>query len=353
MQAALDAGATLVGKSHTDEMAFGLIGTNAHYGTPLNPRGPGRAPGGSSSGSASAVAGGVADFGLGTDTAGSIRVPAAYCGLFGMRPTHGVLPVQGMIPLAPSFDTVGVLARTGAVLSAVTTGLLAARFLGADTSGEAWPAGEIVMLEDALELADAGVRHVVEDRAEALAALVGAPLRRVPIPAVVRADGGSPEEWRRTCARRQLTEVWETHGRWVRDRRPAFGPGVAERFADAEAGAPTGRGDALRARAQIRWMTELLLPHGGVLGLPTAPTPAPLLAADGTTDAGGTVRLRTVRLTCIASLAGLPAVSLPLGTVDGAPVGLCLLGRPGEDRSLLGFARAADALVPDRGPCDA
>jgi amidase len=100
-------------------------------------------------------------------------------------------------------------------------------------------------------------------------------------------------------------------------------------------------------------MTELLLPHGGVLGLPTAPTPAPLLAADGTTDAGGPVRLRTVRLTCIASLAGLPAVSLPLGTVDGAPVGLCLLGRPGEDRSLLGFARAADALVPDRGPCDA
>src|SRR5262245_61730328 len=107
----LSAGATLVGKSCTDELAFSLDGINIHYGTPLNPRFPGRLPGGSSSGSVSAVAAGLADFALGTDTSGSIRVPASYCGVYGYRPTHGVVPIDGVVPLSPSFDTVGCLAR--------------------------------------------------------------------------------------------------------------------------------------------------------------------------------------------------------------------------------------------------
>ena len=105
------AGATMVGKTHTDELTRGILGVNAHYGTPLNPQAPGRVPGGSSSGSAAAVAGGLVDFALGSDTGGSVRIPASFCGLYGLRPTHGRIPLDGMLLQAPSYDTVGWFAR--------------------------------------------------------------------------------------------------------------------------------------------------------------------------------------------------------------------------------------------------
>ena len=119
----VSAGATALGKTHTDELSRGIFGENAHFGTPVNPRAPGRVPGGSSSGSAAAVAGELTDFALGTDTGGSVRVPASFCGIYGIRPTHGRLPLTGVVGQAPSFDTVGwfardpnLLARVGAVL---------------------------------------------------------------------------------------------------------------------------------------------------------------------------------------------------------------------------------------------
>ena len=108
--ALLNAGASLVGKTQMDELAWALTGENAHYGTPKNPAAPSRVPGGSSSGSAVAVAAGFCDVALGTDTAGSVRVPAGYCGIFGFRPTHGAVSLAGCVPLAPSFDVVGVFA---------------------------------------------------------------------------------------------------------------------------------------------------------------------------------------------------------------------------------------------------
>ena len=111
VQKLLDAGATIVGKTHTDELSRGIFGENAHYGTPINPKAPGRVPGGSSSGSAAAVAGQLVDFALGTDTGGSVRVPASFCGIYGLRPSHGRLPFEGVLPQAPSFDTIGWFAR--------------------------------------------------------------------------------------------------------------------------------------------------------------------------------------------------------------------------------------------------
>ena len=109
--ALLNEGAVLVGKTLTDELAYSLEGINQHYGTPVNPKAPDRIPGGSSSGSAVAVAKEHIDIGLGTDTAGSIRVPASYNGLYGLRPSHGVISCEHLIPLAPRFDTVGWLTR--------------------------------------------------------------------------------------------------------------------------------------------------------------------------------------------------------------------------------------------------
>ena len=115
----LMAGAHLVGKTHTDEVACGMFGMNPHFGTPINPKAPARVPGGSSSGSASAVAANYCDFALGTDTGGSIRVPASFCGLYGLRTTYGRLSVAGIMAMAPSFDTVGWLARDATTLKRV------------------------------------------------------------------------------------------------------------------------------------------------------------------------------------------------------------------------------------------
>src|SRR3989338_8277444 len=120
----LNEGAALLGKTISDEMAFSLDGENAHYGTPLNTRCPERIPGGSSSGSAAAVAGGLVDFALGTDTAGSMRIPASYCGIYGFRPTHGAISLQGVHPLAPSLDAAGWFARTPDMLARVGSVML-------------------------------------------------------------------------------------------------------------------------------------------------------------------------------------------------------------------------------------
>src|SRR3954454_12128650 len=121
----LEAGARCVGKTVSDELAFSLLGENHFYGTPLNPKAPDRVPGGSSSGSASAVACGMADFALGTDTGGSVRVPASNCGIWGFRPSHGFISVAGVNPFAPTFDTVGILAASAEILQRAASGLLA------------------------------------------------------------------------------------------------------------------------------------------------------------------------------------------------------------------------------------
>src|SRR5436853_1546588 len=121
----LRAGASCVGKAICDELAFSLLGENYFDGTPLNPRAPDRVPGGSSSGSASAVACGLVDFALGTDTAGSTRIPASNCGIWGFRPSHGFISLAGVNPLAPSFDTVGILSQNADVLARVGLVLLA------------------------------------------------------------------------------------------------------------------------------------------------------------------------------------------------------------------------------------
>ena len=119
VQMLVDAGATMVGKTHTDELTRGILGENPHYGTPVNSRAPGRVPGGSSSGSAAAVAGGMVDFALGSDTGGSVRIPASFCGLYGLRPTHGRIPVAGLLQQAASYDTIGWFTRDAATFARV------------------------------------------------------------------------------------------------------------------------------------------------------------------------------------------------------------------------------------------
>ncbi|MFQ5924120.1 MAG: amidase family protein, partial [Anaerolineales bacterium] len=166
VQAVVDAGATLVGKTHMDELAFSINGENAHYGTPVNPRAPGRIPGGSSSGSASVVAGEVVDFALGSDTGGSVRIPASYCGTYGFRPTHGRISLTGVVPLAPSFDTVGWFAGKASVLERV------GRVLLVDNSERSMPL-RLLLADDAFTTADASVRSALQPTVDAVEGLVG------------------------------------------------------------------------------------------------------------------------------------------------------------------------------------
>src|SRR5204863_4460284 len=153
----LAAGATLVGKVVTDELAYSMNGDNVHYGTPVNVNAPGRVPGGSSSGSAAAAAAHLCDFALGTDTGGSIRVPASFCGVWGLRPTHGLLPAGGVVPLSPSFDTFGWLASDGGVFERVAWTLLP----------EASAPRTAFLFEDAWALADPEAQPLLQSVAAA------------------------------------------------------------------------------------------------------------------------------------------------------------------------------------------
>ncbi|HEY2260633.1 MAG TPA: amidase [Solirubrobacteraceae bacterium] len=326
----VQAGAVVIGKAHTDEFAFSLSGTNAHYGTPRNVSAPGRVPGGSSSGSGAAVAAGLARIALGTDTAGSTRVPASYCGVYGLRPTHGRVPLAGVLPLAPSFDTCGVLADTGELLERAALSLLDGR--------ASQPPEALVLASDLLAEADPPVGAAIAHAAAGLARQLDVPLRSAELAA------GRHQSWLKAFRGRQLVEVWRALGAWIESHRPPLGPGVAARFAAAKA-TPERDGIAATAvRAEVLEALDRVLPARGALILPATATvaPPPTLSSAGKED----LRARTMRLTCVAGLAGAPAASLPLATVGGLPVGVSIVARPGEDERLLAAARAISDPEP-------
>ena len=162
------AGARCVGKTVCDELAFSLEGENFFYGAPLNPRAPARVAGGSSSGSAAAVACGLADFALGTDTGGSVRVPASNCGLYGLRPSHGFISTAGVVPYAPSIDTVGVLAASADILVRAASVLLSCQ-----VPGRVEPSA-VHLFQEAWELADPEVQAALAPAPGTAAPLLGA-----------------------------------------------------------------------------------------------------------------------------------------------------------------------------------
>jgi amidase len=331
VQLLLDAGATVIGKAHTDEFAWSLSGTNHHYGTPRNPAAPGRVPGGSSSGSASAVALGITDIAIGTDTAGSIRVPSSYCGLYGIRPSHGRVPVKGILPLAWSFDTCGLFAADAELLQRAARVLLGSGDHRA-TAGPAKPLKSLVLAADLVDQADPAVATAVRDGAAQVADALGIPLTEA-------CFGDRIPAWLQAFRARQMVEAWQANGRWITANRPRLGPGVAGRFAAARATIPSAAVPATTAGIQVRRVLEQALPRDAALVLPSAATVAP--PPDLDQAANEDLRTRTIGLTCLAGLAGAPAVSLPLGRADDLPVGVCLLGRVGEDERLLAAAAAA------------
>jgi amidase len=323
--APLMAGARLVGKTHTDEVACGMFGMNPHFGTPINPNAPTRVPGGSSSGSASAVAAGLCDFALGTDTGGSVRVPASFCGLYGLRTTFGRLSVAGIMAMAPSFDTVGWLARDAKTLKRV---------------GEIYfgPIGEfgptrLMLARDAFEIP---VNSVGE--ALLLAARSLGPMSEVPLFA------GGVEHWLETFRPLQLYDLWSTLGAWGKTPGRRLSQAVAERIEMSSHVDPAKFAAAVVKREALTDRLNTLLGHDGVLILPTAHDLPPL--RDAPVSAQVEFRERTLALTCVASLCRLPQINIPAATVDGCPVGLSLIAGPRGDQRLLDLAeRIGDALA--------
>lgn len=325
----VEAGATMVGKTITDELTRGILGDNSHYGTPINPRARGRVPGGSSSGSASAVAGGLVDFALGSDTGGSVRVPASFCGIYGLRPTHGRISLDGVLLQAPSYDTVGWFARDAETFARVGAVLLQSEIGGGRPRS-------LVVAEDAFEVADRSVAEAVRPAVDAVASLIGSSTTAQLAPA-------SLADWPLQQRVLQRREGWETARDWIDRVNPRFSFAVAEGYVAGGAVSDEEVEAAKNAKRAIVARMDQVLADGAVVCLPTTPTPAPPIGErlSARTDRG--TRIST--LTCIAGTAGTPQVSLPLAEVEGLPVGLSLMGARGTDEALLSFAREVETAL--------
>ena len=332
VEAVLAHGASVCGKTITDEMAFSLEGENFYYGTPVNPRCPDRMPGGSSSGSAVAVARGLCDFALGTDTGGSVRIPAAFCGIYGIRTTHGRVKLDGVMPFASSYDTVGWFAQSAAMMARVGTAFFGTPKTNAAKVGTARP---LVMASDILALADADCAQAVSQCAQALG-----------VTDEVNALGDMQAACFDAYQVLQCREIWQAQGKWLKATNPTFGPTIAPRFGWLSNIPDSALPGAQLVREQISVRVNALLAQGCWLVFPTAPCVPPLLKSGE--DVRTSFYRRTLTVDAIAGHAKLPQITLPLpmrftASTKGLPIGLSILGAAGDDEALLAFAANLDS----------
>jgi amidase len=323
----LEEGASWIGKTVTDELTYSLAGINAHYGTPVNPADEDRIPGGSSSGSAVAVAAGFADIGLGTDCGGSIRLPASYCGIWGMRPTHGRIATNGGLTLAHSFDTVGWFARDEQTLADVF---------------EVLAHGIVHNKVDDLKLLAS--QELLTVLSPAVRAKFRETMQRLDVCEQPASSDIALSDWAQAFRILQGAEVAQQHGSWARANMQSFGADVRLRF---ETCLKIGAGQVQQAQ-RIRIAASRVMAHAfGTPGTywltPTLPWIAPRI--DAAREEVDEVRARSQQMLCIAGLAGLPQVDLPWTFFEGAPLGLSIIGPRGDDEGVLAVARAVHAAL--------
>ncbi|MBS7543325.1 amidase [Ancylobacter oerskovii] len=313
----LQAGAHCLGKTITDELAFSLEGENLHFGTPVNPRHPDWLPGGSSSGSAVAVAAGAVDFALGTDTGGSVRVPAAFCGIFGFRPSHGAISLAGVLPFAPSYDTIGWFARDAAVLERVGRVLL--------PPAAPPPITRIRLARDVLAEMDPEIAGDITDAAARL--VTDGPVDLL---------GGHPlAAFRQAYALVQGYEIKQALGARLASVSPRFAPPIAERFAGALAIAEADYQSASADRRRLARIVASCCPPDTAIAVPVVSRRH--VRRDASAAERGAFYAGTLGLTALAGHAGMPQVQL--GATRGEGLGLALLGSAGCDLALLDLAR--------------
>jgi aspartyl-tRNA(Asn)/glutamyl-tRNA(Gln) amidotransferase subunit A len=314
------AGAVILGKTNTHEFAYGATTTSQHFGPARNPHDPERIAGGSSGGSGVAAAADLAAGTLGTDTAGSIRIPACFCGVVGIRPTTGLVPSEGVLPTAWSLDTVGPIAST-AEDCAFLLEAIADRPVPLEEPRDL----RIGLVTPLLELAEPRIVALVEETARELG----------------RVESATPpllEEALTINALIMLPEATAAYLPWLRTRLADYGPDVRARLLTGLFLPATAYPTGLRAR---RWYLRELRPvldRYDLLVAPAMPMVAPRIDADVLS-----YRRALVPFNSPWSLAGLPTASVPCGSVDGLPVGIALIGRPFGEAAVLGAAQAIDA----------
>jgi aspartyl-tRNA(Asn)/glutamyl-tRNA(Gln) amidotransferase subunit A len=353
-----EAGAILIGKTHLHEFAYGPTNVNPHYGAARNPWDPQRMTGGSSGGSGSAVATGCSYVSIGTDTGGSVRIPAALCGVVGLKPTYGRISRAGIFPLSWSNDHAGPLTRTVADAALALQAL--SGFDAADPGSSRHPLPNFsrgltagvkglrlgVPREFFWDNVDPEVAEAVKKAIAVLAGL-GAAVRQVSWPMAVEAKAIS--------FLIMGAESYSVHERWLKARPEDYGPDVRQRLAQ---GATILAGDYLRAQRLRRGLIQTLdavLATCDVLLTPTVPVAAPRL--DETTlkwpKEAESMTAALPRLTRAFNLTGTPALSVPCGlTTQGLPIGLQIAGRAFDEATVLrvGHAYEQAARIPVRRP---
>ena len=330
IQRLLDAGATLTGITVCDEFFYSVLGTNIHYGTPLNVRSPRHVTGGSSCGSAASVAATMCDFALGSDTGGSIRVPASFCGLYGLRPTHGRIDMTGATPMAPSYDTLGFLARDAELFRAVGRVLLEGEKVEA-------PLKRLIIAEDMFGRAEASID-------EALWKVFSRIGRALPQPERKIIAGDDIDDWRDAFRVIQGFEIQSTLLPFVLSHAESFAPAIKERF-EAAAMITASEAEAARGvRAEVANRLRGIALPGTVIVMPTTPTLPP---ERDIPDGASTVefRSRTLASTCLAGHSGLPELSIPSAEAAFCKVGLSFIGWPGGDEALLDLAASLESVL--------
>jgi Asp-tRNA(Asn)/Glu-tRNA(Gln) amidotransferase A subunit family amidase len=339
-----------------DELAYSIIGDNKHYGTPVNPAAPNRVPGGSSSGSGVAVAADLVDFSLGTDTAGSVRVPAAFCGILGFRPSHGAVPVVGVLPMAQSFDTVGCFAKDPSILRQVGHILLQLpymavrqprRFLIADDCFKL----SLIPYEQPLGAVTRSIQKLLGRQVLQHVNLGDFLARAVPSLKDLQKEINVSSELGALSLLRiamQMLQRWEfkvNHEEWLTTAKPELGSATAARVKAALEADSHLVPLLQRIKDDARYAINDLLKNDTLLVLPTVPDIPPKLSTKP--ESLEEFRNRTMDLICIAGMSGCCQVTMPVGKHGNVPTAISLLARQGSDRFLLDTLLALYATVQE------
>ncbi len=333
------AGFIPIGRTNMTEFAYSGLGLNPHYGTPLNPfeRPRRRVPGGSSAGAAISIADEMSYGALGTDTGGSCRIPAAFCGVVGFKPTARRVPVSGVFPLSQSLDSVGPLAASVAccaTLDAVLAGMSTNSLRATGLRGRRF----VVPTRYVLDSLDSHVAHSFE-RAVRDLRVAGAAVSEIALaeleelPAINR-KGGFP-----------AAEAYAVHREHLESKRELYDPRVASRILHGREQSAADYRELIRARAELQRRVEERLEEYDAALLPTVPIVAPLLQELESDEAYLRINQLVLRNTAVANFLDRCAISVPCEEPGTAPVGLMLMGASGDDRRLLAIAAAVEMLV--------
>ncbi len=333
------AGFVIVGRTNMTEFAYSGLGLNPHYGTPRNPydRATGRIPGGSSSGAAVSVTDGMAYAALGTDTGGSCRIPAAYCGITGWKPTANRVPQQGVLPLSFSLDSVGCLARSVddcAVIDAIVAGEAPTEPVSPlDIRSLRIAAPQTLVLDGIDEVVSKTHKRALSRLAQAGVIIDNIPLKELSEIGALSAKGGFP-----------AAEAYAWHRKYLETQREKYDPRVGVRILRGTEQSAADYIDLLQGRADLIARVRSLTADYDALVMPTVPIVAPTIAEFESDEAYAKLNILSLRNPTVANFLDLCAVSLPVHRAGDAPVGLMLVGKHGEDAKLLRIAKAVEGL---------